>query len=114
MKRIEAFVPSDKSNIIVDELKKINVGGLTIFTGKGQGQGKRPQIESARGTARYTAEYNSIDSIITIVEDSRVDQVLAAIEEAAGTGSRGDGKIFISTVDDVFDIGSKKRGSVAL
>jgi len=71
-------------------------------------------VESSRGTTRHIAEYNEVDSIVTVVDESNADAVIIAIINAAGTGSKGDGKIFVSTVNDVIDIGSKQKGSIAL
>ena len=48
------------------------------------------------------------------MDDSIVDKVISAIIDAAGTGSAGDGKIFITTVDDAIDIGSKQKGIHAI
>jgi len=114
MKRIEAFVQTDKTSLVVDAIKKAGAKGLTVFSGRGQGKGKRPMVESSRGTARHVAEYNEVDSIVTIVDESNVDAFIVAIINAAGTGSKGDGKIFVSTIDDAIDIGSKQKGSIAL
>ena len=114
MKRIEAFVQTDKTSLVVDAIKKNGAKGLTVFSGKGQGKGERPMVESSRGTRRQVAEYNDVDSIVTIVEESKADAIITSIINAAGTGSKGDGKIFVSTVDDVIDIGSKQKGTNAL
>ena len=114
MKRIEAFVLNDKTNLVVDAIKKAGSKGLTIFSGRGQGKGERPMVESSRGTRRQVAEYNEVDSIVTVVEESKADAIITAIINAAGTGSKGDGKIFVSTIDDVIDIGSKQKGPKAL
>ena len=114
MKRIEAFVQSERTSIVVDAIKTAGAGGLTVFSGKGQGHGQRPQIEVSRGTKRQTAEYNWIDTIITIVDDSKADAIVTAIVDAASTGSKGDGKIFVSTIENVIDIGSKQKGASAL
>lgn len=114
MKKIEAFVQSDKTSLVVDEIKKAGAKGLTVFSGRGQGKGKRPMIESSRGTTRHVAEYNEIDLVVTIVDEPEVDLVITAIINAAGTGSKGDGKIFTSAVEEVIDIGSKQKGSFAL
>ena len=114
MKRIEALVQTDKTSLVVDEIKKAGVKGFTVFSGKGQGKGERPMVESSRGTRRHVAEYNEVDSIVTVVDESKADAVITAIVNAAGTGSKGDGKIFVSTVDDVIDIGSQQKGSMAL
>lgn len=114
MKRIEALVQTDKTSLVVDAIKKAGAKGLTVFSGRGQGRGERPMVESSRGTTRHVAEYNEVDSIVTIVDESETDAVIAAIVNAAGTGSKGDGKIFVSKVDEVIDIGSKQKGSLAL
>jgi len=114
MKRIEAVVKADKTSLVVDAIKKAGAKGLTIFSGRGQGKGERPMVHSSRGTIRHVAEYNEVDSIITIVDESETDAVIAAIVNSAGTGSKGDGKIFVSKVDEVIDIGSKQKGSLAL
>jgi nitrogen regulatory protein P-II 1 len=66
-------------------------------------------VEGARGTARYIAEYNRTDYITTIVNDSRVDKVIKAIIDTAYTGSKGDGKIFVYTVEESYDIGNRKK-----
>ena len=114
MKRIEAFVQTDKTSLVVDAIKKAGAKGLTVFSGRGQGKGERPMVESSRGTTRHVAEYNEVDSIVTVVDESNADAVIFAIVDAAGTGSKGDGKIFVSKVDDVIDIGSKLKGPMAL
>jgi len=51
---------------------------------------------------------------MTVVDDSVVDAVVSAITDAASTASKGDGKIFISSIDEVVDIGSKQKGTQAL
>ena len=114
MIRIEVFVQTDETSLVVDAIKKGGGKGLTVFSGRGQGKGKRPMVESSRGTTRHVAEYNEIDSIVTVVDDSNVDAVIVAIINAARTGSHGDGKIFVSSVDDAIDIGSNQKGSIAL
>ena len=114
MKRIEAFVQTDKTSLVVDAIKKAGAKGLTVLSGRGQGKGERPMVESSRGTRRHVAEYNEVDSIVTVIDESKDDAVIDAIVNAAGTGSKGDGKIFVSTIDDVIDIGSKQKGPMSL
>jgi nitrogen regulatory protein P-II 1 len=82
--------------------------------GKGRGAGKREMVSSGRGTGFYVPEFHSRSSIVTIVDESKVDAVVNAILSAASTGSPGDGKVFISTVEDAVDVGSKKRGKDAV
>ena len=100
--------------MVVDALKRVGVGGLTVFDAKGWGKGRRSQITSSRGTGSYIAEYNARNYLFTIVEDGLVDKVISAIADAAGTGSVGDGKIFVTKIDDAIDIGSKQKGIHAI
>ncbi|MFN4336890.1 MAG: P-II family nitrogen regulator [Candidatus Nitrosocaldus sp.] len=114
MKRIEAVIPTERLTAVNEALKKVGVGGVTIIDSKGRGAGKREAIAGARGTMYYIPEFHARTTLITVVDDSRVDDVINAILGAASTGSPGDGKIFITNVEEVVDIGSKKRGQGAL
>jgi len=114
MKQVHTIVQSDKRGAVIDALEKVGVGGITVFPANGRGRGQRPMVEQARGTGRHIAAFNSLDSIITVVDDSKVDAIISAITGAASTGSKGDGKIFISTIDETVDIGSKEKGAQAL
>lgn len=114
MKKIEALVPGDKLREVRDAVKNAGATGFLVVSGKGQGKGDRPQVGGARGTSRHVAEYNSIESVMVVVDDSKANSVADAIANAASTGSKGDGKIFISTVDEVVDIGTKQKGAGAL
>lgn len=104
----------EKVFAVVEALKKIGVGGITILDAKGWGKGSRSQITSQRGTDSYTERYNIKNYVITVVDDSFVNKVVTAIIEAAGTDSPGDGKIFIDTIEDAIDIGSKQKGIHAI
>ncbi len=114
MKRVEAVIATEKVSAVNDALKKAGVGGVTVLDGKGRGAGHRETVTGARGTAYYVPEFHSRTTMVTVVDDSKVDGVINAILSAASTGSPGDGKIFISTVEDAVDIGSKKRGTSAI
>ena len=111
MKRIEAVIQSDKQKAVVDSLIKAGVGGLTITRSLGRGAGERPRIGGPDGEE---IEYNAVDTVVTVVDDSKVDSVMSAIIEAGYTGTKGDGKIFVSSIDDVVDIYTKVKGSNAL
>lgn len=113
MKRIEATIQIDKTGAVSDAIKDI-VGGFTILEGNGRGSGKRQMVRSGRGTGSFIAEFNKVATVSTIVDDAKVEQVLTAISDAAFSGNAGDGIITISTVDDVLNIASKKRGNEAL
>jgi nitrogen regulatory protein P-II 1 len=114
MKRVEAIVPSEKVTAINEALKRVGIGGCTILDGKGRGKGEKPQIETGRGTGRFSSEFSVRANLVTVVEDSEVDKVINTILDTTSTGSAGDGKIFISPVSEAIDIGTKKRGEVAI
>ena len=113
MKRIEATIQTDKTGPVSDAIKDM-VGGYTILEGNGRGSGQRQTIRGGRGTGTFVAEFNKVATVSTIVEDSKVEAVIKAISDAAFSGKAGDGIIVLSTVDDVLNIASKKRGSEAL
>ena len=113
LKRIDATIQNNKIGIVSDVLTGI-VGGFTILEGNGRGSGARQEIRSGRGTRTFTAEYNKVATISTIVEDEDVEKVSTAIADAAFTGKGGDGIIVVTNVDSVLNIASKKSGSEAL
>ncbi|MFQ5573748.1 MAG: P-II family nitrogen regulator [Nitrosopumilaceae archaeon] len=112
MKRIDAMIPSVKRNSVVTAIMNTGVPGLTIAETRGRGSGKRPLVTAARASVRYIAEYNRTDLITIIVDESMVQQVLKAIMDAAHTGKPGDGKIFISTIEEIYDVATKSKSSM--
>lgn len=110
MKKIEAVIPHARMERAFAALKELNLGGITYFESKGRGEVPRPKIHSGRGTGTYTPEFNVNSTIMIVVADSMVDRVVEKILESTSSGLKGEGKIFISNVDDVVDIGTKKRG----
>ena len=114
MKRVEAIISNEKVLELNEALKKAGLGGWTIFESRGRGKGAKPMIESSRGTSRYVSEFSVRANVVTVVADSQVEKVVNTILDAVGTGSAGDGKIFISSVSDAADIGTKKRGEDAV
>lgn len=113
MKRIDATIQADKTSAVSDAIKDI-VGGFTIVEGKGRGSGKRQEIRSGRGTGSFTAEFNKVATLTTIVDDSDVEKVTSAIGDAAYSGNGGDGIITASNVESALNIATKKTGSEAL
>jgi nitrogen regulatory protein P-II 1 len=110
MKRIEAIVQEDKLSTVVNALKLSEVGGVTITQSRGIGAGERPMLRGARGTAKFEAAYNRIATVVTVIDDSKVDAVVNTIMNAVSTGKAGDGKIFITNVEEAFDIATKQSG----
>jgi nitrogen regulatory protein P-II 1 len=112
MKRIETIIPSNRLNLVVSAIEETGVSGITTIEAKGRGKGARPALRSSRGTSTQIAEFNGLATIIVIVEDSKVDQTVNAILNVASTGSSGDGKIFVSSIENVIDIQTKKKGLI--
>ena len=114
MKKIEAVVPQARIERAFAALKELDLGDITYFESKGRGEIPRPKIHSGRGTGTYTPEFNVNSTIMMVVKDSMVDKVVEKILESTSSGLKGEGKIFVSNVDDAVDVGSKKRGEAAL
>ena len=109
MKRIDALVPTIKRSEVVDSILKAGAEGVTVVESRGKGAGERPLVGGARGTARYIAGYNRIDTVTIVCQDSKLDSIVNAIMKAAYTGSSGDGVIFVSSVDEVYKIGTQQK-----
>jgi nitrogen regulatory protein PII len=105
MKRIEAIVQSEISREVVKAIRSKGVGGVTLIESLGQGAGDRPEIGGKQ------IEFNSTDVIITVVNDSQQDSVVSAIMDIAHTGEKGDGKIFISNIEESYDISTKQKST---
>ena len=107
MKRIEAIVLPSKEKEIIDALQKTEIGGLTVISGRGRGKGVRKVKE---GLGRYIERFNDVLTFVIVVDDSMVDEIVSILLDAAHTGSSGDGKIFVSTIDEIVDIHTKEKG----
>ncbi len=107
MKRIDAVVPASKEKDVVDALQKAGIGGLTVTSAKGRGKGPR---KIKPGLGRYIERYNDVVTFFVAIEDAKEDEAVSIITDAVHTGSPGDGKIFISAMDGVVDITTKKKG----
>jgi len=107
MKRIEAIVLPSKEKDLIDALQKTGIGGLTVTSARGRGKGVR---KIKPGLGRYIDRFNDVLTFVIVVEDSMADEIVSIITETAHTGSPGDGKIFISTIDEIVDIYTKQKG----
>lgn len=114
MKKIEAIVPQRTTEDTARELMKFGISGLTVYDSKGKGQIERPTTVSGRGTGSYRPEFNSNSTIMVVVKDSMVDKVVQEILKRTSSGKAGEGKVFVSDVSDAIDIGTEKRGDMAL
>jgi len=105
MKRIEVIAQSEVSKQVVRAIKKAGVEGVTLIQSLGQGAGERPEIGG------HQIEFNSTDVIITVVHDSIVNSVISSIMDVAHTGQKGDGKIFVTNVEESYDISTKEKSA---
>jgi nitrogen regulatory protein P-II 1 len=110
MKKIEAVIPHARLGRAFAAMEELRLGGLTYYESKGRGQVPRPELQSGRGTSTYRPEFNVNATVVIVVKDAIVDKVVEKILSSTSTGLAGEGKIFISDVDDAIDIGSKQRG----
>lgn len=107
MKKIEAIIRRDKFPQVDAALKALGVGGLTVEEVAGRGRARHTTTVLAKGRWNYEEEYIKRLKLEILVQDNRAQDVIDAIMTNATTSSVGDGKIFVSSVDEVLDIGSK-------
>ena len=112
MKKVEAIIKPFKLDEVKEALHEIGVQGLTIIESKGFGR-QKGHTELYRG-AEYVVDFLPKVKIEIIIDDNLVEQTIEAIRGAAATGRIGDGKIFISTIDEVIRIRTGERGSDAI
>lgn len=112
MKKIEAIVKPYKLDEVKEALSQIGINGMTITEVKGYGRQKGHK-EIYRG-AEYIVDFLPKVKIEIIVGHTMVDLVVEKITEAARTGKIGDGKIFISPVEDVIRVRTGERGEDAI
>ena len=112
MKKIEAIIKPFKLDEVKEALADVGVLGLTVTEVKGFGR-QKGHTELYRG-AEYVVDFLPKVKIEVVLADEVVAKALDAIERSAKTGRIGDGKIFVSTVDEVVRIRTGERGEPAL
>lgn len=112
MKKIEAYIRPEQIEDIKENLKPLNLDGISVTQIMGTGN-QRGYTEFVRGTE---VDYNFLPKIKLelVVEDDRLEKVLECIVETAKTGKIGDGKIFISEIQDAIRIRTGERGESAI
>jgi nitrogen regulatory protein P-II 1 len=112
MKKVEAIIKPFKLDEVKDALSEVGVQGMTVSEVKGFGRtgGKK---EIYRGSA-YVVDFVPKVKIEVVVPDALVVAVLEAIEKAAKTGRIGDGKVFVTPVEDALRIRTGERGEDAI
>lgn len=112
MKKIEAVIKPFKLDEVREALSEIGVTGLTVTEVKGFGR-QKGHTELYRG-AEYVVDFLPKIKIELVISDNQVDSAMEAIIKAARTGKIGDGKIFVSTVEQVVRIRTGETGEEAV
>ncbi len=112
MKRIEAIVRPEKLQEVKTALVSIGATGMTLEDVRGFGR-QKGQTSTYRGIS-YTVEFLTKKRLVLVVSDDQLETTLETIATAAATGSIGDGKIFVSPVDEAIRIRTGETGEVAL
>lgn len=112
MKKIEAIVKPFKLQEVKDALNELGIQGMTVTEVKGFGR-QKGHTEIYRGS-EYTVDFLPKVKIETILPDAQVNAAVEAILKAAKTGKIGDGKVFVSTIDDAWRIRTEERGDAAV
>jgi len=112
MKKIEAIIQPHKLDEVKEALISISVEGITICEVRGHGR-QKGHTETYRG-AEYTVDLLPKVKLEIFAPDSRVEEIIGAISTAARSGKIGDGKIFVSFVEEAVRIRNNERGEGVL
>ncbi len=112
MHKIEAVIQPSKLDAVKDALVEIGVEGMTILEARGHGR-QKGHTEFYRGR-EYSVDLLPKVKLETVVSDDLLERAIQAIATAARTGKIGDGKIFVSKIDEVIRIRNDERGETAL
>ena len=112
MKKIEAIIKPFKLEEVKDALAEVGIEGMTVIEVKGFGR-QKGHTEIYRGS-EYTVDFLPKIKLEIVVKDPLVEAALGAIIKAAKTGKIGDGKIFVSTVEQSVRIRTEEKGETAL
>ena len=112
MKKIEAIIKPFKLDEVKEALHEVGLQGITVVEAKGFGR-QKGHTELYRG-AEYVVDFLPKVKLEVICEDHVAERAVEAIVNAARTGRIGDGKIFVSTIDEVVRIRTGERGEDAI
>lgn len=112
MKKIEAIIKPFKLEEVKDALHEVGITGMTTIEVKGFGR-QKGHTEIYRG-AEYTVDFLPKVKLEIVVADDRVAEAVAAIVKAAKTGKIGDGKVFVSKVEEAVRIRTEEKGEQAV
>ena len=112
MKKVEAIIKPFKLDEVKEALNQIGIQGITVSEVKGFGR-QKGHTEIYRGS-EYTVDFLPKIKIELVLPDASVETAVSAIIKSAKTGKIGDGKIFVSTVDQAIRIRTEEKGDAAV
>ena len=112
MKKIEAIIKPFKLDEVKEALQDVGIQGITVTEAKGFGR-QKGHTELYRG-AEYVVDFLPKVKLEVVLEDSLVERAVEAIEQAARTGRIGDGKIFVSAIEEAIRIRTGETGAEAV
>lgn len=112
MKKVEAIIKPFKLEEVKDALHDVGIEGMTVSEVKGFGR-QKGHTEIYRGS-EYTVDFLPKIKIELVVSDAKVGEAVTAIVKAAKTGKIGDGKIFVSAVEEAIRIRTEEKGDAAV
>ena len=112
MKKIEAIIKPFKLDEVKEALHEIGLQGITVTEAKGFGR-QKGHTELYRG-AEYVVDFLPKVKIELVIDDNLVERAVEAIQQSAHTGRIGDGKIFITQVDEAIRVRTGERGTEAI
>ena len=112
MKKIEAIIKPFKMEDVKEALAEAGIEGMTVSEVKGYGR-QKGHTEIYRGS-EYTVDFLPKVKFEVVVADDRVAKVVASIVAAAKTGKIGDGKVFVTPIEDAIRIRTEERGDSAI
>jgi nitrogen regulatory protein PII len=112
MKKIEAIIKPFKLEEVKDALSEVGIEGMTVSEVKGFGR-QKGHTEIYRGS-EYTVDFLPKIKIEIVIVDDRLDAAVAAIVKSAKTGKIGDGKVFVSNIEEAVRIRTDEKGQAAV
>jgi len=112
MKKIEAIIQPSRFESVKDALREIGIEGITVTDVRGHGR-QKGHTEVYRGR-EYSVDLIPKVKLELVLPEARAPQVIHTILEAAKTGKIGDGKIFVTNIEDAIRIRNQERGESAL
>ena len=112
MKKLEAIIKPFKLDEVKEALHEVGIKGITVTEAKGFGR-QKGHTELYRG-AEYVVDFLPKVKVEVVMDDSLIERAIEAIQQAAQTGRIGDGKIFVTSIEEAIRIRTGERGADAV